>query len=810
MKQVFVSTACAIAFAALVTGCASETSGPSETGNVSVNLLVGDTDVTAVNFVVTCDDSTVCPLSGQFNVIDRGPNEPPVWATIMDLPVGDPDNPIVYNIALTALDDAGAVLCTGDKNFTVDPIEPTKVNVVLTCGGDGEELLGNVDIDATFEIIDGNRCPRLHFLNAVPIDVPAEGSQVTVLVSDADEDPLTTALTATPGGSFADPSAQLTTYFCDGAAGGQTISVTVSDGDVACDKSKSFDVTCPGVNLCEGVVCDDTCNQCTVGICTNQSAPECEETNVDNDTPCIAGIPGWVTEFCTPPEFSGPCEKTDTMANTGTSSARIFNDIPGTPSVLKQANKGKGIVQPGDTVTVSFWAKGTGENGGVAFAEFFTELEGGGTSSSQILGGAPLSLLPDQFQFFSFEVTVGDPAGGGVTVQFNAATGAIEGSTSKLFVDDVSITLESGVDVADNGGVEEGTVNSTCQEGVCEPIAECTVAGDCTDDGNECTDPVCNAGVCETSNNSNACDGGNGTCDGQGNCVPNAECAVAGDCPDTGNECIDPVCNAGVCETSNNTNACDGGAGTCSGGQCVPNALALYAQDFEPPMDVLDPDALILDTAAEVPLGPWLAFLAVFDGTVTPPAFKFQFGPFGAPNATADTNPDDGQTFISAVVTGEGNGLQGEQQLSVFSDYNCCDPDPLDPGTLRQGHGNGTDRVEMSVFQELNPIPNSLIGQTLTFSFDAKRGNIELATTALAYIQTLNTSFQQTNFVPFDLTGIPGPPGTWNRYEITLDLTNPDLEGQILQIGFRNTAQNFEGSGIFFDNVEANLTPAAP
>ena len=249
MKQMFVSATFAIALAGFFTGCASETTGPSESGSVSVNLLVGDTDVTAVNFEVTCDDSTVCPLSGQFNVVDE--RTPPVWATIMDLPVGDPDDPIVYTINLSALDDQGEVLCTGSESFTVDPIITVKVNVVLTCGGDGEELLGNVDIDATFEIVEGNNCPRLHFLNAVPNNIPEGGaSAVTVLVSDADGDPLTTALTATSG-SFEDPAAQSTTYTC-GSSGTQTISVSVTDGDAACDKTKSFDVECGGASIvCE-------------------------------------------------------------------------------------------------------------------------------------------------------------------------------------------------------------------------------------------------------------------------------------------------------------------------------------------------------------------------------------------------------------------------------------------------------------------------------------------------------------------------------------------------------------------------------
>ena len=54
MKQNFVAATFAIALAAFFTGCAGETTGPSETGTVSVNLIVGDTDVTAVNFEVTC------------------------------------------------------------------------------------------------------------------------------------------------------------------------------------------------------------------------------------------------------------------------------------------------------------------------------------------------------------------------------------------------------------------------------------------------------------------------------------------------------------------------------------------------------------------------------------------------------------------------------------------------------------------------------------------------------------------------------------------------------------------------------------
>ncbi|MGF1508414.1 MAG: Ig-like domain-containing protein [Myxococcota bacterium] len=218
-----------------------------------------------------------------------------------------------------------------------------------------------------------------------------------------------------------------------------------------------------------------------------------------------------------------------------------------------------------------------------------------------------------------------------------------------------------------------------------------------------------------------------------------------------------------------------------------PGPSCEVAQDFE---------SLDANSATALSDDGWLVFANVFDAGGT---FLFSFGPNPAPNATV--SPDD--TFISAVVTGEGDASQGEQQLSVFNDYNCCDLTTGSP----QGHGNGTDRVEVNVFQEINSIPASFIGQTLTFSFDAKRGNIEGATTARAFITTLdpNSGFSQTNFVEVDVTSIPD---TWARYEISLDLSDPALEGQILQVGFRNTASDFEGSGIFYDNVEACLSEA--
>ena len=277
MKQVSVLFACAFALAAAVVGCASDTTTESsELGTVNVNLMVGNSDVTSVTFDLSCDNGFT--LSGELNVVDD--RDPPVFATIMAVPVGD------CSITLTASDEQGATLCEGSKDFTVLANETVIVDVALICAGDGEELLGNAEINGTFVFVDGNACPRLHFFNAVPINVPAEGSAATVLVSDREGDPITTLMTAT-GGSFADPSAQSTTYTCDGAAGNQTLTVTVGNGEPACEQSKTFDVTCPGTNPCDGVICDDTGNECTAAEC-NPDTGQCEIVNLDGNQ-CTAG-----------------------------------------------------------------------------------------------------------------------------------------------------------------------------------------------------------------------------------------------------------------------------------------------------------------------------------------------------------------------------------------------------------------------------------------------------------------------------------------------------------------------------------------
>jgi hypothetical protein len=125
----------------------------------------------------------------------------------------------------------------------------------------------------------------------------------------------------------------------------------------------------------------------------------------------------------------------------GSFNGNLENLTDGSAALIKQANIGIGLVNPGDEITISFWAKGINANGGVNFAEFFSEIDGGGTSSSVILGGAPLFASDTDWTFYSFTTFAGPDVSGGVTLQFTATTGANIGSTSQLLLDDVSVTV---------------------------------------------------------------------------------------------------------------------------------------------------------------------------------------------------------------------------------------------------------------------------------------------------------------------------------------------------------------------------------
>ena len=125
----------------------------------------------------------------------------------------------------------------------------------------------------------------------------------------------------------------------------------------------------------------------------------------------------------------------------------ITNEVAASAALMKNANIGIGIVEAGEAITISFDARGTLAAGGVAFAEFFSELEGGGVSSSEILGGAPLAINADPavWTSFSFTTTTGPDVSGGVTVQFTATTGGDPASFAQMYYDNLSVIVEAPV-----------------------------------------------------------------------------------------------------------------------------------------------------------------------------------------------------------------------------------------------------------------------------------------------------------------------------------------------------------------------------
>jgi hypothetical protein len=133
--------------------------------------------------------------------------------------------------------------------------------------------------------------------------------------------------------------------------------------------------------------------------------------------------------------------------NGGTYAGRINNTQPASASLFKQANVGIGTVMPTQTVYISFSARGTLAAGGVAFAEFFSELSGGGTSSSAILGGGPLAVNgdPNVWTPFTFTETTGADVSGGVTLQLTGTTGGDPSSVADMFYDDICISVIPGV-----------------------------------------------------------------------------------------------------------------------------------------------------------------------------------------------------------------------------------------------------------------------------------------------------------------------------------------------------------------------------
>lgn len=135
-------------------------------------------------------------------------------------------------------------------------------------------------------------------------------------------------------------------------------------------------------------------------------------------------------------------------ASSGAFAGKITNVTTFSNSLFKQANLNlPGGLIAGETVTISFDAKGSFAEGGVSFAEFFSEKSEGGVNKAEILGGAPLFTKPgfnaNTYTSFLFTTTVAAAgqggAPGGVTLQLGATNGPSQPTI--MFYDNVSVTV---------------------------------------------------------------------------------------------------------------------------------------------------------------------------------------------------------------------------------------------------------------------------------------------------------------------------------------------------------------------------------
>lgn len=152
-------------------------------------------------------------------------------------------------------------------------------------------------------------------------------------------------------------------------------------------------------------------------------------------------LSGW-----TPFDFGGGVNGVSST-NPASGSWSSSNSCTGGPcdALIKNANKGIGVVTAGQAITVSFDYRGTLADGGVIFAELFSELDGGGVSKAELLSGGPLfpNADPDVWSTAVFNTTLGPDVAGGVTLQLKASCGAAASCLADIYFDNAKMEVNA-------------------------------------------------------------------------------------------------------------------------------------------------------------------------------------------------------------------------------------------------------------------------------------------------------------------------------------------------------------------------------
>jgi len=227
-------------------------------------------------------------------------------------------------------------------------------------------------------------------------------------------------------------------------------------------------------------------------------------------------------------------------------------------------------------------------------------------------------------------------------------------------------------------------------------------------------------------------------------------------------------------------------------------AITEFSQDFEG-LTVAD-GVNGLDDLANAG---WDVAGNVYDGDTSvepyPGNYLYFYGWFTAPNT-------GGGAFSAIANDDVSANNSGTNYLNVYNNYDA-----------REAQESG--QITNAIIAQEYTIDASEIGKTVTLAFDAKRpdfiddllggdassaaGNKNCAVqcVANAFVKTLDpaNNYNTTNYELIETTAISQ--SDWTSYTITLDLTDPLLEGQLLQVGFESFATGDGDTGVYYDNI---------
>lgn len=203
-------------------------SGAAATGSATLSLEVVDgIEFDTVEYEITGGEME--PMGGSIDT-----SAPGATASVEVFGIAPGDG---YTVTMTATSTDGETSCEGSEDFAVEAGVATDVMVILNCKR--PPTFGALRANGKFNI-----CTQLTKAIVAPLATSVGASiDVSAEAVDAEGDDIEYQWTATAG-SFADPTAAVTTYSCD-VEGTQSVRVTVSDDEFEyCDDSWTVEVTC--------------------------------------------------------------------------------------------------------------------------------------------------------------------------------------------------------------------------------------------------------------------------------------------------------------------------------------------------------------------------------------------------------------------------------------------------------------------------------------------------------------------------------------------------------------------------------------